>query len=234
MIVWAVCGPSQLGLTRFPAAKPGDPRTDVSAGQRRFRGMIWLVSASPNSPRRNSASTSDGIGCPGGRWSPRRRRTQQQPGQPRGEVVGLAEAVADARAADVVLGHGDEFYGPEQGDWRSWSPEQGYERYFDHERLECDLLRPLRFALPAHFQRYDWANNVLDGWTTLEPQGIVLVEGVYLLRPRLRAHWDLRRPRGGGPLGAPGRSDGRPRPCTRSGSRRCALANGPVRRRGAS
>jgi uridine kinase len=102
----------------------------------------------------------------------------------------LARAVA-ARAQDITLVHGDDFYGPEDRDWRSWSPRQGYERYFDHRRLERELLRPLRAARPAAFQRYDWETNTLDGWVSVEPRGIVLVEGVYLLRRELRSYWDL-------------------------------------------
>jgi uridine kinase len=82
--------------------------------------------------------------------------------------------------------HGDDFYGPEERDWRSWSPRQGYQRYFDHQRVTRQLLRPLETGQPASFQRYDWENNALADWVTVEPQGIVLVEGVYLLRRELR------------------------------------------------
>jgi uridine kinase len=102
----------------------------------------------------------------------------------------LARAVA-ARRPDVSLVHGDDFYGPEERDWRSWSPRQGYERYFDHQRVERQLLRPLKAGQRARFQRYDWEANTLAGWVTIEPQGIVLVEGVYLLRRELRSYWDL-------------------------------------------
>jgi uridine kinase len=102
----------------------------------------------------------------------------------------LAKALA-ARSGDITLVHGDDFYGPEERDWRSWSPEQGYQRYFDHRRLERELLRPLKAASPGRFQRYDWETNTLDGWVTVEPRGIVLVEGVYQLRRELRSYWDL-------------------------------------------
>jgi uridine kinase len=102
----------------------------------------------------------------------------------------LAAAVAGARP-DVHLVHGDDFYGPEERDWRSWTPAQGYERYFDHRRLERDLLRPLRAGEPARYRRYDWASNTLGGWVDVPPRGVVLVEGVYLLRAWLRPYWDL-------------------------------------------
>ena len=102
----------------------------------------------------------------------------------------LARALA-AGSDDITPVHGDDFYGPEERDWRSWTPRQGYELYFDHQRVERELLRPLKEGRPAAFQRYDWQTNVLDGWVTVEARGIVLVEGVYLLRRELRPYWNL-------------------------------------------
>ena len=96
-----------------------------------------------------------------------------------------------ARRSGVTLVHGDDFYGPEERDWRSWTPRQGYERYFNPQRVEHQLLRPLRAGQPGRFQRYDWDTNTLDGFVTVEPRGIVLAEGVYLLRRELRSYWDL-------------------------------------------
>ena len=91
---------------------------------------------------------------------------------------------------DLSVVSGDEFYGPEERDWAQWTPEQGYARYFDHVRLEHEVLRPLRSGRPARYQRYDWSTRRLDGWVTIDPAGIVLVEGVYVLRRRLRQYWD--------------------------------------------
>lgn len=102
----------------------------------------------------------------------------------------LAEAVARERP-DVLVVHGDDFYGPQASDWRTWTPQQGYERYFDHERLEAQLLRPLTSGGRAIFQRYDWSANALADWVEVDPAGLVIVEGVYLLRSRLRRYWDL-------------------------------------------
>jgi uridine kinase len=102
----------------------------------------------------------------------------------------LAGAIAEI-APDIQLVHGDDFYGPEERDWRSWTPSEGYEHYFDHQRLAAELLQPLRRGEPGRFQRYDWGRNALTEWVDVAPRGTVLVEGVYLLRPRLRQLWDL-------------------------------------------
>jgi uridine kinase len=102
----------------------------------------------------------------------------------------LADSIAEARP-DVQVIHGDDFYGPEERDWRSWTARQGYQRYFDHERLSAELLEPLRHGRPARFRRYDWGEKTLGEWVDVAPHGLVVVEGVYLLRPQLRQAWDL-------------------------------------------
>jgi uridine kinase len=102
----------------------------------------------------------------------------------------LAAAISEARP-DMQVVHGDDFYGPEERDWRSWTPRQGYERYFDRQRLAAELVRPLRRGEPGRFQRYDWVRNALADWVDIAPRGLVLAEGVYLLRPELRRLWDL-------------------------------------------
>jgi uridine kinase len=103
----------------------------------------------------------------------------------------LADAIAQARPDLVTVVHGDDFYGPEERDWRSWTAEEGYLRYFDHRRLERELLQPLRRGNIAQFRRYDWATNALDGLVVVQPSGIVVVEGVYVLRRSLRRYWDF-------------------------------------------
>jgi uridine kinase len=102
----------------------------------------------------------------------------------------LADAIARARP-DVQVVHGDDFYGPEERDWRSWTARQGYEQFFDHQRLSSELLEPLGLGRPGRFQRYDWGENKLADWVDVAPRGMVVVEGVYLLRPELRPVWDL-------------------------------------------
>jgi uridine kinase len=102
----------------------------------------------------------------------------------------LAATLVDVRP-DIQLIHGDDFYGPEERDWRSWAPHEGYERYFDHHRLEREVLQPIQRGHVARFRRYDWASNALDGWIEVQPYGVVLVEGVYLLREWLRPYWDF-------------------------------------------
>ena len=98
--------------------------------------------------------------------------------------------IRDVPKVSAVV-EGDDFYGPAEADWSSLSPQEGFERFFDHERLSREVLRPLRRAEHARYQRYDWHSNVLGDWIELPADGIVVVEGVYMLRPQLREFWDL-------------------------------------------
>lgn len=108
-------------------------------------------------------------------------------GSGKSTVAGLIRRAPEVSA--VV--EGDDFYGPEGTDWAGFSAQEGYERFFDHERLAREVLRPLRRAEHTRYQRYDWQNNVLGDWVELRAEGVVVVEGVYMLRPPLREFWDL-------------------------------------------
>lgn len=102
----------------------------------------------------------------------------------------LAGALRDAPEVSAVV-EGDDFYGPEVEDWAGLSPEQGYERFFDHVRLAREVLRPLSLGQDTRYQRYDWRRNVLGEWRNLRAVDVVVVEGVYMLRPALRGFWAL-------------------------------------------
>lgn len=102
----------------------------------------------------------------------------------------LSGVMRDAPEVSAVV-EGDDFYGPAENGWAGFTPQEGYERFFDHERLACEVLRPLGRGEDTRYQRYDWQNNVLGDWVELSAEGVVVVEGVYMLRPQLREFWDL-------------------------------------------
>jgi uridine kinase len=104
----------------------------------------------------------------------------------------LAAAVALLGSAVVV--HGDDFCRPMDADERAGlTPAQGYDRYFDWERLRDEVLTPLTTGRDAAYRCYDWSTQAVatDATRTVERNGIVLVEGVYTARPELADHYDL-------------------------------------------
>ncbi|MGW3910942.1 uridine kinase family protein [Streptomyces sp. NPDC005070] len=104
----------------------------------------------------------------------------------------LASAVA--RLGDAVVVHGDDFYRPMDADERAaLTPAEGYDRYFDWQRLRDEVLTPLATGHDAHYGRYDWPTGSLatDDLCAVACDGIVLVEGVYTARPELVDHYDL-------------------------------------------
>ncbi len=108
----------------------------------------------------------------------------------------LAGAVAGqtAGAGRVTIVHGDDFYRPMPAhDRLLLSPQDGYQRYFDWQRLRDQVLIPLTCGTAAEYLRYDWATHQLAAgeWHRVPRSGVVIVEGVYTARPELADFYDL-------------------------------------------
>ncbi len=104
----------------------------------------------------------------------------------------LATAITELCGA--VLVHGDDFYRPMgAADRAELSPEQGYHRYFDWQRLREEVLVPLAAGRNASYRRYDWGTGTLASGEihVVSRAGLVVVEGVYSARPELAAYYDL-------------------------------------------
>ena len=61
----------------------------------------------------------------------------------------------------------------------------------DWQRLRNEVIRPLRAGRTARFLLYDWALDRLCGWQTVQPAGVVIVDGVSALRRELAGCFDL-------------------------------------------
>jgi uridine kinase len=102
-------------------------------------------------------------------------------------------AGALARALpESSLVHTDDFYRPmDEAERFALGAEDGYERYYNWQRLRSEVLEPFSNDQKASYQLYDWARNTLDGRKTLEPSNTVIVEGCYAARPELKMYYGL-------------------------------------------
>jgi len=67
----------------------------------------------------------------------------------------------------------------------------GAHNYFDWQRLQREVLEPLKNGKLAEYQKYDWEKNKLGLEATVQTSGIVIVEGVYSFRYELNQYYDL-------------------------------------------
>lgn len=109
----------------------------------------------------------------------------------------LARELAELLAADgtpVSVVHGDDFYRESDPAVRlALSPAEGYERYFDWERLRDEVLVPLASGRDAEYRRYDWTTGQIAPAERhpVTAAGYVVVEGMFTVRPELSGFYDL-------------------------------------------
>jgi uridine kinase len=99
----------------------------------------------------------------------------------------FAEALRESDPSVRVV-HIDDFYKP-SSERTSRGAEVGGD--FDWRRLRRQVLEPLRSGRSARYERYDWPSDRLAESQTLEPEGIVVVEGAFVLRPELSSFYDF-------------------------------------------
>lgn len=91
---------------------------------------------------------------------------------------------------DAAVVEGDDFYRDLPDDERAaLDPAAGVEQYFDWQRLRREVLEPVRRGdAVLRYQRYDWVRATMGDWVEqpMPDVVVVVVEGVYTLRPQLR------------------------------------------------
>jgi uridine kinase len=102
----------------------------------------------------------------------------------------LARGIQEKSGA-VSIVRTDDFFRPlNEYPTASLAAEDLYELYFAWQRMRDEALIRLRRGETATYQKYDWSADRLLQWETVEPEEIVLVEGVYSSRPELRPMLD--------------------------------------------
>ena len=93
----------------------------------------------------------------------------------------------DSQVVDLEFFYTDVGIDPPEG----LSPEQSYEQHVDWRALDAQVLRPLRRGEPGRYRLYDWIAGQRGDWVTVRPEGIVLIDGLYAMRPELSDAYDL-------------------------------------------
>lgn len=63
---------------------------------------------------------------------------------------------------------------------------------FDIDRISAEVIVPLTLGVAARFASYDWTTGTQRGLRTVEPHGIVIIEGVCALHRTLRDAYAVR------------------------------------------
>lgn len=108
----------------------------------------------------------------------------------------LGEAVShrDRHAVRVSI---DDFYRPShraRAEAHAYTPVSYYEEAIDYPLFEAQVLTPAGQSDPALIKPANWdlLKNIPSSAERVEilPQSLLIVDGVFLLHPVLRAHWD--------------------------------------------
>ena len=62
----------------------------------------------------------------------------------------------------------------------------------DRNRFISHVLMPLSEGKDARYQRFNWREKILADWITVEPKGLIIIEGVSVLGEDFNSYYDLR------------------------------------------
>lgn len=90
----------------------------------------------------------------------------------------------------VVTVRADHFYKPiGQSQQNHLKPRDKYLQYFDWQRLLDTVMLPVLGGSEARYQYHDWADDTIVGWRSVTPENLVIIDGVFTIRPELRSFY---------------------------------------------
>jgi uridine kinase len=103
----------------------------------------------------------------------------------------LAEHIVSKYGCGQII-HMDDFYKPsnERLQLEMNKKESGAD--YDIKRLNQDVIDPITNVMEARYQRYDWVEDKLAEWHTVQPNGLIIVEGVYSIIDQLHNKYDIK------------------------------------------
>lgn len=103
----------------------------------------------------------------------------------------LARQIVSKYGSGQII-HMDDFYKPsnERVHMEMSKKESGAD--YDIKRLLYDVINPITNAMEARYQSYDWEADKLTKWHTVQPSGLLIVEGVYSISDQLYNKYDIK------------------------------------------
>lgn len=62
----------------------------------------------------------------------------------------------------------------------------------DRKRMLDQVFLPLSEGRTATYQRFEWSKQALTDWIEIKPEGLIIIEGVQVLRDDFHSYFDLR------------------------------------------
>jgi len=103
----------------------------------------------------------------------------------------LAEHIASKYGSGEII-HMDDFYKPSNERLQLEITKKEHGADYDIKRLNQDIILPIINGIEAKYQRYDWNMDKLAEWHTVQPTGLIIVEGVYSISNRLYNKYDIK------------------------------------------
>ncbi len=104
----------------------------------------------------------------------------------------LAEHIVSSYGGGHII-HMDDFYKPSNDRLQLDISKKESGADYDIRRLKQDVIHPIINGVKARYQRYDWNEDTLAEWHTVEPKGLIIVEGVYCLCDLLIDNYDIKK-----------------------------------------
>ena len=103
----------------------------------------------------------------------------------------LAEQIVSRYSSGQII-HMDDLYKPsiERLQLEISKKESGAD--YDILKLKQDIIIPIMNGIEGRYRRYDWVLDKLAEWHTVEPKGLIIVEGVYSISEQLYNKYDIK------------------------------------------
>jgi len=103
----------------------------------------------------------------------------------------LAEHIVSKHGSGQII-HMDDFYKQSSKRLPFEMNEKEIAEDYDIKRLIQDVINPITNGREASYQRYDWVFDELKEGHVVQPNGLIIVEGIYSICEQLHSKYDVK------------------------------------------